>query len=311
MDQNESNNSLDEQNKTGEIEQPNAKNDLPSQTSNEPLDPITNNPVIPPTIIPEPQAKEMEVHHHTHTARKRFKHYFFEFFMLFLAVFCGFLAENIREHYVENHRVKEYAIALVDDLKEDKKEIITTIADNEIILACFDSISRIVHNLKSIDRVPGSFYLFSRVGSTSSKISWNRAALTQIIQSGSLRYFKNVDLINKISSYYAASNHIMDMNENDKKYRDKTLELRSRLLNNYHFNQYSQIILEDRGSWPDSLMHNEVPLQVNDPELLNEYVNSFHNRRATLKYLSETYLPQAVKTADDLITMLNKEYGLQ
>ncbi|MEO7047957.1 MAG: hypothetical protein ABI091_21845, partial [Ferruginibacter sp.] len=29
-----------------------------------------------------------------------FKHYFFEFFMLFLAVTLGYFVENIREHYV-------------------------------------------------------------------------------------------------------------------------------------------------------------------------------------------------------------------
>ncbi len=41
----------------------------------------------------------MEVHAHTHTARKKWTHYFWEFLMLFLAVFCGFLAENQREHF--------------------------------------------------------------------------------------------------------------------------------------------------------------------------------------------------------------------
>ena len=35
----------------------------------------------------------MEVHHHSHTSRKKWMHYFWEFLMLFLAVFCGFLAE--------------------------------------------------------------------------------------------------------------------------------------------------------------------------------------------------------------------------
>jgi len=38
----------------------------------------------------------MEAHPHTYTERKRLKHYLFEFLMLFLAVFCGFLAENFR-----------------------------------------------------------------------------------------------------------------------------------------------------------------------------------------------------------------------
>jgi hypothetical protein len=51
----------------------------------------------------------MEVHHHAHTARKKWTHYFWEFLMLFLAVFCGFMAENIREHKIEQHRAKEFA----------------------------------------------------------------------------------------------------------------------------------------------------------------------------------------------------------
>ena len=46
----------------------------------------------------------MEVHAHSHTAGKKWTHYFWDFLMLFLAVFCGFLAENIREHSVEKHR---------------------------------------------------------------------------------------------------------------------------------------------------------------------------------------------------------------
>ena len=42
----------------------------------------------------------METHaHHPHTAPgKKWTHYFFEFFMLFLAVFAGFLAENQLEN---------------------------------------------------------------------------------------------------------------------------------------------------------------------------------------------------------------------
>ena len=60
----------------------------------------------------------MEVHHHAHTARKKWTHYFWEFIMLFLAVFCGFLAENQREHMIENHRVKE-SMKQFENLKYD------------------------------------------------------------------------------------------------------------------------------------------------------------------------------------------------
>ena len=57
----------------------------------------------------------MEVHHHSHLASgethtssppagragKKWTHYFWEFLMLFLAVFCGFLAEYQLEHTIE------------------------------------------------------------------------------------------------------------------------------------------------------------------------------------------------------------------
>ena len=60
----------------------------------------------------------MEVHAHPHTSRKKWTHYFWEFLMLFLAVFCGFLAENKREHMVEHKREKKFMISLVEDLKQ-------------------------------------------------------------------------------------------------------------------------------------------------------------------------------------------------
>ncbi len=68
----------------------------------------------------------MEVHHHPHSSdpdshrgRKKWTHYFWEFFMLFLAVTLGFFMENQREHFVENHRAKLMAQSLLNDLKTD------------------------------------------------------------------------------------------------------------------------------------------------------------------------------------------------
>lgn len=90
----------------------------------------------------------MEVHHHSHAhGNKNWKSYFWEFLMLFLAVFCGFLAENFREHQVEKNRGKQYMLSLYEDLKTDTTRV------NEMLLydddkiaalndmeACYDSI---------------------------------------------------------------------------------------------------------------------------------------------------------------------------
>ena len=61
----------------------------------------------------------MEVHHHAgHHGPKKWKEYITEFLMLFLAVTLGFLAENIREVYVEKERAHELIVQLQS---EDRK----------------------------------------------------------------------------------------------------------------------------------------------------------------------------------------------
>src|SRR5947199_611234 len=62
----------------------------------------THAPHTPSTINDQPRTN-MEVHKHPHhvTHKKKWGEYLLEFFMLFLAVFLGFLAENLRESQVE------------------------------------------------------------------------------------------------------------------------------------------------------------------------------------------------------------------
>jgi hypothetical protein len=63
----------------------------------------------------------METHaYHLHRAPgKKIWHYFFEFLMLFFAVFCGFIAENWREQLREHKREKEFIHSIVEDIKSD------------------------------------------------------------------------------------------------------------------------------------------------------------------------------------------------
>ena len=65
----------------------------------------------------------MEVHTHSHTERKKWTHYLWEFLMLFLAVFCGFLAENFREHQFEHKRTVRYAMQFINEIAAAKRTI--------------------------------------------------------------------------------------------------------------------------------------------------------------------------------------------
>src|SRR5436309_1232904 len=87
----------------------------------------------------------MEVHAHSQTVpiaigSKKFTHYLWEFLMLFLAVFCGFLAENIREHTVEHQRAKQFALSMLSDIKEDTAALNTAIGSGNKKIKAIDSL---------------------------------------------------------------------------------------------------------------------------------------------------------------------------
>ncbi len=143
----------------------------------------------------------MEVHAHTHTPRKKWTHYFWEFLMLFLAVFAGFLAENQREHYVEHKRAKALISSLIRDLQKDTS-LINWLTDFRIqkrqpslhhfyilLNSSPDKINKkdFYHDFYDICE----WYSFSQATGT----------INQLKNAGYLRYFSDDKLLNYISEY--------------------------------------------------------------------------------------------------------------
>jgi len=56
--------------------------------------------------------------------KKKWKHYLFEFVILFVAVLAGFWADNWREKLSDGRREKEYIGFLISDLNSDKKKVL-------------------------------------------------------------------------------------------------------------------------------------------------------------------------------------------
>jgi hypothetical protein len=265
------------------------------------------------TIHPNQETENMEVqkhpHHVAHT--KKWREYLLEFFMLFLAVFLGFLAENQREHMVEHLRAKEYAKTLIEDLASDTTELLDVIKEDKIILSCFDSITTIIQKGIKGNTVLGSFYYYCNIGTFSPKVSWNNATLTQITQSGNLRYFRNKELVKKLSFYYSNSDFITGLNSGDSRYRDENIKLRNQILKNDFYSLYSEYSI---GHWleiPDSLLKTPLSLQNDDPMLLNEFANSFETRRRVLNMVMVRDYTDALRTANELLGLLKKEYDLK
>lgn len=144
----------------------------------------------------------MEVHHHAHTSRKKWTHYFWEFLMLFLAVFCGFLAEYQLEHKIEKERVKKLMSDMVENLKYDTTRIGRNAPQNTDLKKDLDSfrleIKEAIQGRVNSNRLY-YFYLKSQEFGNS---FFNKAAITQLKSSGLLRLVKNDSLVNELLDYY-------------------------------------------------------------------------------------------------------------
>jgi hypothetical protein len=154
------------------------------------------------TINPNQETENMEVHaHDLHKAPGQgWKHYIFEFLMLFFAVFCGFLAENYRENKVEHQRAQELVASLLEDLQHDTAQLNMLIKYREIKRLNLDSLNILLQSpLETIER--NSFY--GNLLQTTQIYTFNQASgtISQLKNAGYLRYFSDDKLIRMISDY--------------------------------------------------------------------------------------------------------------
>ena len=142
----------------------------------------------------------MEVHTHTHTARKKWTHYFWEFLMLFLAVFCGFLAENQREHFIEHKREKQYVKSLYNDIKKDTAFYRRTTTYLRRSYMRLDTLIDLINTGRYINE-PETFYRLSLSGRFMVYFEYNNSTFEQLKNSGNLRLLRSEGLIDSITEY--------------------------------------------------------------------------------------------------------------
>jgi hypothetical protein len=142
----------------------------------------------------------MEVHHHSHTERKKWTHYFWEFLMLFLAVTLGFFVENQREHYVEHQRELQYMRSMIEDLKSDSAELAVHVrlrAERDLTV---DSVIYLLSQT-NIRENGNSIYYLGRIISPPISFFPNDRTIQQLKSAGGLRLIRNMDISNSIMAY--------------------------------------------------------------------------------------------------------------
>ena len=158
------------------------------------------------------QTTSMETHaHHSHKAPKKWTHYLFDFFMLFLAVFAGFLAENFRERIVERERAHQFLQGMLLDVRTNIRNLDSLMQQNRVIIANHDSlVNWLLADSSTIDRAAFS----KKMGAV-----WIRNFLVrketyeQMKSSGSLRYAGNIEFLKKMMDYERVTNFAQFRNQ--------------------------------------------------------------------------------------------------
>ena len=152
----------------------------------------------------------MEVHAHTHTARKKWTHYFWEFLMLFLAVFCGFLAEYQLEHKIEKEREMVYMNSLYQDLRSDTLNLGILLKNTKDDIDNYDSLFNIFKSNKHLQETSGA-YFFGRKLVTIRVFYPTDGTITQLENSGGLRLIRYRAIVDSIQSYKQSISYLTSM----------------------------------------------------------------------------------------------------
>lgn len=247
----------------------------------------------------------MEVHRHSHShdthRTRKVTHYLWEFVMLFLAVFCGSMAEYALHHRIENDRERIYMKNMVEDLKYDTSILSGYLKSTDEFEQTVDTLYTLFGSAdrdKQINRI----YFLARMATLRgepSTIYLDKRTYNQMNYSGLLRLIHNQDVSAKVSAYYLSIERFENQNQ----------EIRSRI----SVYMYSAGELFDANVFFAIRKGNEMPTSVNlklltdNPLTINKFLTAaqyLYGTRETQKVDAKHVLQQA----RELMEVIKHEY---
>jgi hypothetical protein len=242
----------------------------------------------------------MEVHKHPHhvTHKKKWGEYLLEFFMLFLAVTLGFIAENLREHFAEHRNAKILAQSLFEDVKKDTTSLHSLIAFSNKKVNAADSVLTMLHSARNTWNAK-SFYTNMVPMLTSLPFKSTDGTYSQMKTSGTLRYF-NQSLVNIINAY--------DVQLKKTAYRDEVEDKGTWILADLNFNIINVEVFTDI-RFNNPITH-DMYIKIANKDVTDKFINLIAMNKGFRIRSSQEYREQ-LKIADKLIEALQKEYHLE
>lgn len=247
----------------------------------------------------------MEVHHHSHTARKKWLHYFWEFFMLSLAVLCGSMAEYQLEQMIERHREEQFVGSLANDLKADishLKSIIDNRGKRQLLL---DSIMVLLNTQDNKNMRNSIYYQAIQVSRRNpTQFTANNGTMQQLKNSGGLRLIRKRSIADSIGRYDVSTRNMEKFDEIE---TTLYIDFRASAAKIFNSLEFEKMLDED----------NNVTRPTHNPAFLNytqkdlEEINFKIHRMKFVNRGSKRDALKFLKQAENFLNALKKEYRLK
>ena len=227
--------------------------------------------------------------------------------MLFLAVFCGFLAEYQLEHTIEHNRERQFMSSLVEDLTTDSTELSKALQKCDSVARFSDSVLIFLSSYKIGAQLPSRFAaMIGTAGQNQFLINTDRTS-SQLKNSGAMRLVRKKNVSDGILQYWKQIEVTNISLERYMKYRDAGRSLVFKLWVIPEVYKRSHLLYGDQ--IPDSLQMLRVI--DTDHKKWDELSNLMAISGSISRQAHSLNLKNQKALASNLIELVKKEYHLK
>lgn len=234
--------------------------------------------------------------------KRNWSSYIKEFFMLFLAVFCGFLAENYRESLSVQKIEKEYILSLIEDLKTDTTNLKDYISFRKEKSILMDSLAEMMLS-KERNLMGNQIYFLARQVFNDQPFFYSDGTIQQLKNAGNLRLLRKRNIVNALLNYEKKVMVLAEWDENDNRTKTTFREMGGRVFHSSEMN-----------ATMDSNMKFVMP--TNNPQLITDDFNIINEIAFQIHYLAKMTKGNSLRAeslksdAVRLLELIHTEYKL-
>jgi len=240
-------------------------------------------------------------HHikHSKKARSR-KEYLFEFLIIFVAIIGSYLAENLREHFVDRHKEKVYLESMLQDLKSDSANLERVIELNKKQIKGLDSLLNLIENKPGSKEI--QFYNYDKYALNYNTFNPVNRTIIQLMSTGGLGLIKEKTVSDGIVGYDNLKNSMLKQADLLETRFAKIIDQQTEIID------FLSMKRSGKGSYVSRPKEYPRFITTNSKSMHSYYFNITVFKGAINAYTRK--VEELLNQADSLILLIQKEYNL-